>query len=112
MRRAGTQVLGNISIATHLFSEVGDTLPLHAHPVISHTHRTIVAKGSVRLLGSRDGEVLREGDIANFGVNEPHGFVAVIAPAIIYNVRLAFANEQDWPMRDIHGLEEDFTDGR
>lgn len=101
MRQAGTQIFGNISIATHLFGEVGDTLPLHSHPVMSHTHSTIVAKGSVRLLGSREGEILREGSITNFGVNEAHGFVAVDAPTIIYNVRLAFANEQGWPMREV-----------
>lgn len=100
MRYAGTRVIGKLSISTHLFKEVGDTLPLHAHTFTSATHRTIVGKGSVRLLGSREGEILQEGDITEFALNEPHGFVAVVVPATIYNVRPAFANEQDWPMQE------------
>lgn len=100
MRRASITVVGPYSVTTQKFAEAGETLGIHDHPRQEHTHITIIAKGRFKLIGSRDGEILNEGDLIYWKIDEPHGLIALEPGSVLYNVRTALPKETGFVERD------------
>jgi quercetin dioxygenase-like cupin family protein len=66
----------------------GDVFPVHSHTEADN-HITIVAHGSVRVMGAHEGVILEAkpgGTIIDWVAGEPHGFVALTDGATLVNI--------------------------
>ena len=74
--------------AIYILEHAGDEFPEHVHTE-DNNHITILAHGSVRVLGKHAGSVLKAepgGTIINWKAGEPHGFVALTDAATLVNI--------------------------
>jgi quercetin dioxygenase-like cupin family protein len=67
----------------------GEGLPIHAHPTPRHNnHITAVLRGSLTCHGreSIEGKVIKAGDVLDWAIGEPHGFIALENDTVILQV--------------------------
>jgi mannose-6-phosphate isomerase-like protein (cupin superfamily) len=71
-----------------LFEKAGDSLGLHKHTEADN-HWTVFANGTIKLLHPGqpdDGKIINAPFALNFPAGVPHGFEAMTAGAMIFNI--------------------------
>ena len=78
------ETYGGLSVVIFDFPQVGDYLRPHVHGE-ADAHITVVARGSVEVVGGASSYTAYDGDILHFPAGVMHGFRAV-SPARIVNI--------------------------
>lgn len=81
----GRHELGDICLRRYLFENAGDELPIHSH-TDAEMVVSVVLSGSFRLVGSPNERTVSAGEVLQFAVGEPHGFIALEANAQLINI--------------------------
>jgi len=79
---------GKVWGTVYTFEHAGDVFDVHTH-TDADNHVTILANGSVCVLGKHEGIVLAAkpgGTIINWKAGEPHGFAALTDGATLINI--------------------------
>jgi quercetin dioxygenase-like cupin family protein len=79
--------LGKLSVVIFDFDKKGDILPTHTHTE-GDNHITIVAKGTFKVTDhpELEGQTLKTGQVIDWQVGIPHGFIALCDNARLVNV--------------------------
>jgi len=81
-------VFGNLEVTIYDFEFAGDILPTHTHTEENGgAHITICARGSVEVETDYGKQVLVEGNLVEFPLDQPHSIKALVDNSRIVNVR-------------------------
>lgn len=78
--------IGILDITIYTFSEVGDMVPMHAHPP-EGCHISIVTNGLIKIHGRGWSDDCGPGTIKQFMPDKLHEFVALEVPAKLIGIR-------------------------